>query len=131
MQVPTLNLGTQEDGSASKAVSNEEKASGFIATFFPEPELEEQTSTDDEYLTQKFIFSAISNIQIKCVITQLSPYKAPSPDCIPNAVYIQCAEILILHLGPIYQATFSIGIYPSQWKKSTTVVIRNLASQTT
>ena len=66
--VPTLNLGTQEDGSTSEAISNEEKANTFIATF-SKPELEEQTSTNDEYPPQNFLFSTILNIQIKCVIT--------------------------------------------------------------
>ena len=96
------------------AASNEDKTNAFVATFFLETELEEQTSNDNEYPPPKFPFSTISNAQIKCVIAQLKPHKAPGPDGIPNVVYTQCAEILTPYLGPIYQATFRIGVYPPQ-----------------
>ena len=45
--------------------------------------------------------------QYECVIGCLSPYKAHGVDGISNDESIQCADLLILHLGPLYRATFT------------------------
>ena len=66
----------------------------------------------------------MSNLQIKRAIAQLSPHKAMGPDGISNSVYIHCSDLLVPHLGPVYQATFSLSMYPRQWKDSITIVVR-------
>ncbi|KAA1478292.1 hypothetical protein DENSPDRAFT_748331, partial [Dentipellis sp. KUC8613] len=55
---------------------------------------------------------------------KLSPYKAAGDDGIPNAVYKECSDDLVPYLGPLYRATFALNLYPSEWKDSTTVVLR-------
>jgi len=125
-RVPMLKLGRHEDGMTNEAVSNEEKDEAFAKTFFSTPEVETPPSDDYEYPTPKFTFSPITNLQITRVIAQISPHKAPNPAGIPNSVYMQCTDLLVLHLGPVYQATFKIGVYPKQWQDLTTVVVRKL-----
>src|SRR5882724_12560696 len=92
-RVPTLCLENQLDGPATVAASNKEKTNTFMKTFFSSPEPVELDNSDKEYLPQKFPFSTITNMQIKRAISRLSPYKALGPDGIPNAVFIQCAEL--------------------------------------
>ena len=63
-------------------------------------------------------------MQIHKAILKLSPHKAPGPSRIPNAVITHCCEILVPYLGPIYHATFKLGVYPSAWKTTSTIVLR-------
>ena len=55
------------------------------------------------------------------------PYKVAGADTIANVVFIQCTDLLVPHLGPLYQATFSLRVYPSQWKDLKTIVLKKLA----
>jgi len=80
-----------------------------------------------DYPAPKFPYSPITNSQIEHAIGRLSPYKAPGADGISNAVFIRCTDLLIPHLGPLYRATFMLGVYPEEWKDSVTVVVRKLA----
>ena len=123
-RVPTLSLGRREDGTLDEAISNEEKDCAFAAAFFSAPDQDEPPNDDYEYPDPKFPFSPISDLQIKRAISKLGPYKAPGPDGISNSMYIRCAEFIVPHLGPIYRATFRVGVYPAQWKDLVTVVVR-------
>lgn len=73
-----------------------------------------------------FDFTEITDTQIENVIRKLSPYKAPGISGIPNAVLTHCCDMLTPRLGHIYRATFKVGIYPSSWKTSSTIVLHNL-----
>ena len=57
-------------------------------------------------------------------IKKLSPYKAPSPDRIPNAVFKNCADTLTPHLLHIYKAVFLLNTYYPAWQEFNTVVLR-------
>ena len=43
---------------------------------------------------------------------------------IPNAVFIHAQDILILVLGPIFRATYSLKVYPENWKLTETPILR-------
>jgi len=112
-----------------EVVMNESKSEALQATFFPglmcsESEQEEY---DYDYLAPKFKFKMITNDQIRQAILHLGPHKAPGPDGIANVVIMQCSDLLIPHLGPVYHVTFRLGVYPTQWKDSVTIVLRKLA----
>jgi len=112
-QVPMFMLGQWEVGAAVEVASNEGKRDAFIDAFFPAPAQDKVDNPCIEYPTTKFWR----------VIAWLSPYKTPGPDGISNSVFTNCADLLDLHLGPIYRATFNIGVYLQTWKDLVTVVI--------
>src|SRR5882724_12321903 len=39
-------------------------------------------------------------------------------------MFIRCADLLIPHLGPLYQVTFKLSVYPTGWRDSVMVVLR-------
>src|SRR5882724_4459372 len=67
----------------------------------------------------------------------LHKYEGPSQDwdCLKhwewmalwNIIFIQCADLLVLHLGLIYRETFTLKMYTKQWKNSVTVILRKLS----
>ena len=69
-------------------------------------------------------FVPITDQQIFRAIAKLSPYKAPRPNGVSNCIYTHCAELLVPYMGPIFWATFTLGVYPDTWKHSSTVVLR-------
>jgi len=101
---------------------NEDKSRLLCTTFFPDIEREDMSQADESYPTPKFTFTPITDDQIYRMINRLGPYKALGPDGIPNAMLIRNADLIVLYLGPLYQATFKLGIYPDNWRESTTVV---------
>ena len=104
------------------AETNEDKSRLLCTTFFPDIEREDVSQADESYPTPKFTFTPITDDQIYRMINRLGPYKALGPDGIPNAMLIRNADLIVLYLGPLYQATFKLGIYPDNWRESTTVV---------
>ncbi|KAH7918416.1 hypothetical protein BV22DRAFT_978632, partial [Leucogyrophana mollusca] len=68
-------------------------------------------------------FVNVSDAQILRAIKKLSPYKAPGPNGISNSVFTHCAETLIPYMGPLFRATFTLGVYPREWKLSATIVL--------
>ncbi|CCM06887.1 uncharacterized protein FIBRA_09197 [Fibroporia radiculosa] len=73
---------------------------------------------------EAFPFRHITDHQITQVIKQMKDFWAPGPDNIPNEVYKQCVDMLILHIGWLYSATFDLKYYPNEWKNSKTIVLR-------
>jgi hypothetical protein len=63
------------------------------------------------------------NEQIARAIMKLAPHKALGPNGISNSMFTHCALLLIPYMGPIFRATFTLEIYPDQWKKSATIVL--------
>ena len=84
--------------------------------------------TDDEeemeYREPAFKFVPITDEQIMRVIRRTNPFKAPGSNEILNVVLKRCADILLPYLGPLFRATFSLQVYPEQWKNSKTLVLR-------
>jgi len=42
----------------------------------------------------------------------------------PNIMLIKCADLLIPHLGPLYQVTCKLDVYPTSWRDSVTIMLR-------
>ena len=70
-----------------------------------------------------FKFKPVTNKQVRRAITKLSLLKAPGPNSIPNIVLKQCIDVLLPYIGPLFRATFMLGVYPCEWKDSTTKVL--------
>jgi hypothetical protein len=54
----------------------------------------------------------------------MKPYKETKTGTIPNCVFKNMAEILVMYLGPIYRATDTFQWYPEEWKITSTPSIR-------
>jgi hypothetical protein len=69
-------------------------------------------------------FELITDPQIHRAIKKLSPLKAPGLNGICNIVSMRCADQLVPFMGPIFRATFTLEVYPNEWKRSSTIVLR-------
>ena len=116
-QIPTLKAAGLMPGDTSiQAVEmNEEKSRLFKTTSFPGIPTPGPTQPANAYPVPKFKFSLVNDAQIHHAISKLGPYKTPGLDGIPNIMITKCADLVVLHLGPLYHATFKLGIYPEQW----------------
>ncbi|ETW82615.1 hypothetical protein HETIRDRAFT_316313, partial [Heterobasidion irregulare TC 32-1] len=94
--------------------------------FFSQDETQTPSPMDHSYPELAFPFRSITNAQIYRAIERLHGLKAPGNNGIPNIVYKNCASILVPFLGPIFHTTFSLGIYPQDWKDSQTLVLQKL-----
>jgi len=112
--VPTLKV-KAVDGLVGEAVSCHDKSMAFEGRFFLEPDHAAPSFEGFTYPAPCFTYSPITDQQILQAISQLGPYKAPSPDGIPNMFFIRCTDILIPFLGPLYRATFVLDMYPEEW----------------
>ena len=126
MHIPTLKATGTMPGSAMSqlAESNQEKSHFLWTMFFPELMHSELNSLLMDYPRPRFDLNPVTNDQIHWAISKLGPHKAPRPDGILNVIIIQCADLIISHLGPLYCASLKLGVYLNQWRDSITVVIR-------
>jgi len=103
------------------AVTNKDKANLLQVTFFPELTAGGPSQPPPEYPTPKFKYIMITK-ELYYAISKLGPYKVPGPGRIQNVVLIQCTDLIIPHLGPLYSATFDLGVYLDCWRESLTVL---------
>jgi len=68
------------------------------------------------YPKPKFSYAPIMDAHIQRAIARLGPFKAPGTDGIMNIMFIQCTDLLIPHLAPIYRAAFKLKVYPTNGK---------------
>ena len=54
----------------------------------------------------------------------MKPWKATRTGTVPNSIFIHAWELLVPHLGPIFHATDSLEVYPSDWKVTETPVLK-------
>jgi hypothetical protein len=120
--IPTLKAKTP-DGQQMTANTNNDKSQLLARTFFPPP-LTSTTPTDFPYPEALADPNLITEEQLHRVIKKLSPYKAPGPDGIPNAIFKNCADVLTPHLLRIYKAVFLLNTYYPAWREFNTVVLR-------
>lgn len=114
---------TGVDGGASMARDNKDRRKALFDTFFlPAPERID--TPPYQYPKPAASFINITNKQIHRAITKLANYKALGPSKVSNAVLTNCQALLVPYLGPIFWATFTLGIYPERWKLSETLVLR-------
>lgn len=124
-KIPTLYK-TDLSGCHIAIQSNQQKGQALQDYFCPSSNPTEPNTLKFVYLKPAFKFMPITNEQIDNVITGLSPMKALGPNGIGNIIFKQCQNLLMLHLGPIFWAMFSIYIYhyPHSWKESKMVVLQ-------
>jgi len=91
--------------------------------FFQPPPKNDFIDPNYEYSPPVCKFWPITNQQIQRAIDQLAPHKAPGPNGISNIVFVKGVPLLIPYLGPIFQATFHLSIYPEEWKQLSTIVL--------
>jgi hypothetical protein len=103
---------------------NASKSAALHCTFFYEPPEEDGVDPNQEYLPPKWNFELIQDEQIHRAVKKLNPFKAPGLSGMPNVAIKKCAHLLVPFLGPIFHATFSLKIYPTQWKQFNTVVLQ-------
>ncbi|CUA77302.1 putative RNA-directed DNA polymerase from transposon BS [Rhizoctonia solani] len=104
---------------------NEDKSRALLECFFPAP----ATDLPDFAFSDPASHAApdlkpLTQADIHSVIQGLRPFKAPGPDRLPACVYKYGANLLVPHLLPVFRASLRLGIYPVEWRKSCTVVLR-------
>jgi hypothetical protein len=120
-RIPTLYT-KDEEGNKIKHITNEEKAKVLGKAFFPEslpPTIDDNFIYPAPHATRNDIMLN----QVLTSIRRLLPYKAPSPDGIPNVVLQQMADLIAPTLVNIYRASLTLGHQYSGWKLFTTVVL--------
>jgi ribonuclease HI len=120
-RVPTLRYSDQ-DGEQRAASDNHSKSKVLLEAFFPPPP---PALPRNPHNHRSFPdLPDITEEEIGTAIMELKPYKAPGPDGLPACVYREGVELLVPHLLPIFRASLRLGIYPTSWKCSRTVVLR-------
>ena len=65
----------------------------------------------------------ITEEQIHWHLANLSPYKAPGRDGIPNIMLKSCVETILPYLAHIFRASLHLKVYLDQWRESITCVL--------
>lgn len=124
-RIPALRV-MDELGMEREVRDNKGKSAALFSTFFLPAPAQNTRDSNSSYPPPKAPFKNITNAQISRAIGKIAQYKAPGPSGVSNAVLTHCKELITPHLGPIFRATFSLKIYPAQWKTSKTIVLRKL-----
>ena len=67
------------------------------------------------YPPLQWTFQNIADQQIHWAIKRLKPYKASRSGLVTNSVLIHARELLVPHLGPLFQATNTLKYYSQEW----------------
>ncbi|CUA67582.1 putative RNA-directed DNA polymerase from transposon BS [Rhizoctonia solani] len=123
-RIPNLSY-TELDGSQTTATDNDTKSRVLMDSFFPPapPPLPANSATPAHPKPIPDL-PELQTKHIRQAVLAMKPHKAPGPDGLPACVYIQTIDLLEDHLLPIFRASLRLGIYPSEWRKSRTVVLR-------
>ncbi|KAG2740532.1 hypothetical protein P692DRAFT_20752643, partial [Suillus brevipes Sb2] len=124
MHTRIATLKDPERNHQNSTQTNDRKSELLYEVFFKPPPANEHVDPNYIYPPPVCEFTLITNEQIDRAIAKLSPHKAPGPNGISNCVFTHCAAQLVPFMGPIFRATFTLEIYPDQWKKSSTIVLR-------
>ncbi|EUC67724.1 reverse transcriptase from transposon X-element protein, putative [Rhizoctonia solani AG-3 Rhs1AP] len=123
-RIPNLRH-TQPDGMQSTATDNDAKSRVLMESFFPPaPPPPPANAETPAHPTPIPDLPDLQTKDIRQAVLAMKPHKAPGPDGLPACVYIQTVDLLEDHLLPIFRASLRLGIYPSEWRKSRTVVLR-------
>ena len=121
-RIPTLKVaGT--DGIISEVNTNDGKVKAFSDAFFPKPPLNSSMPADYDYPEPLPDPPPVTCKQIRMHIQCLSPYKASSPDEIPNIVLQKAYPLITDYLLYIFQAIFTLKTYYEPWKHFMMVVL--------
>jgi len=107
------------------AVTNEEKSQMLARAFFPPPPPTENTILQDFiYPNTAEPFMPFMEEEVHKVIANTSPFKAPGPDEICNAVFKNCNKQLNPYLTQLFNTVIALDTYFDPWREFTTVVLR-------
>ncbi|KAJ3979433.1 hypothetical protein F5890DRAFT_1421350, partial [Lentinula detonsa] len=123
MRVPALRV-INPKGGERIVEDNTEKEQIFRDAFFPPPPDTPNIPPDPQYPQSKWDFSPPTNRQIQQAIRRLKNGKATRTGTIPNDVFKAIGDLAVPYLGPIYRATFTLGVYPEDWSKTETIVLK-------
>jgi hypothetical protein len=114
----------QADGQNGATQDNARKSELLYNVFFRSPVENDSVDPDFNYDPPICDFEPITDQQIYRAIAKLAPHKAPGLNGIRNIVFIKCADLIVPHMAPIFRATFTLKVYPNEWKCSSTIVLR-------
>ena len=115
---------TGTDGFTNEVNTNNGKAKAFLDAFFPKPPQNSSILADYIYPDPLPDPPPITCEQLEAQICHLSPYKASSPDEIPNIVLQKSFNLIADYLLHIFQTVFTLQTYYKPWKHFTTIVPR-------
>ena len=107
-----------------EASTNEEKGKLLYQLFFPKRTAPPVPEQRDPYPQAKWEYTHTTDEQIHRAIRRMKPWKATRTETIPNAVFVYARELLVPHLGPIFRATDTLKLYPSDWKLTETPILK-------
>lgn len=124
-QVHTCIKTLQDPAAAPNTTTqdNKRKSELLYKVFFRPPPANDFVDPDYIYPPPVCDFTPITDQQIHRGIKRLSPHKALSLNGVSNIVFMKSADLLVPFMGPIFRATFKLGIYPKSWKTSSTIVL--------
>jgi len=121
--IPALK-GIGPQGNLIEAVTNKEKSQMLARTFFPPPPTENSIPQDFIYPNAAEPFTPFTEEEVRKAIANTSPFKAPGPDEICNAVFKNCSERLTPYLTQLFNAVIALDTYFDPWREFTMVVLR-------
>ena len=105
-RIPTLIVKDPITKRVIQEVStNKDKGHLLYKTFFPKriaPPVPEQ---GEPYQEAMWVYVPTTDEQIHRAIRRMKPWKVTRTGTIPNAVFVHARELLVPHLGPIFQVT--------------------------
>ncbi|KAJ7117901.1 hypothetical protein C8R43DRAFT_831001, partial [Mycena crocata] len=101
---------------------NEEKSALLRREFFPPKMAISAVPPNPVYPPPAWKWEPVSDALLHRAIRRMKPYKATYPGSTPNCVYINNANVLVPHLGPIYRSIDTLGYYPKNWSDVMTLV---------
>lgn len=123
-RIPQLKM-TNAAGRAISTEDNTSKANLLAKTFFPPlPDIIHNDDYLEDYPDPLPDPPIISKDQVAEHIEKLPPFKAVSPDGIPNIMLKECSKILSTPLTNIFKALINLNTYYKPWREFTTVVLR-------
>ena len=108
-----------------EANTNEDKGHLLYKTFFPERKAPPVPEQGEPYQEAKWEYVPTTDEQIHhAILKRMKPWEATRTETVPNAVFVHARELLVPHLGPIFQATDTLKLYPDDWKLTETLVLK-------
>jgi hypothetical protein len=119
-----LDLIYSGKGGQQHASSNRDKSRVLARTFFPDKPPATEATALVKPPSPICKADPISRAQMRRALARLKPFKAPSPDRIPNIVLSKCADIIESRLWYIFTVIFEKGWYYAPWMNFTMVVLQ-------
>ncbi|QRV96409.1 Reverse transcriptase (RNA-dependent DNA polymerase) [Ceratobasidium sp. AG-Ba] len=121
-RIPNLKY-VDHKGQPSQARDNTTKSKVLLEAFFSPPPTPSD-EPDPHFNAPAKDLPELTALDVRSVILDMKPHKAPGPDGLPASVYIEGVDLLTPFLHRVFLASLTEGIYPTDWRHSRTVVLR-------